>query len=282
MPRTINTWRLPFIVTTLLAAVLLAAAACTPANNETNEETATIQVFAAASLADAFKAIGADFAATHGGVEVVFNFGGSNQLATQIDQGAPADVFASANAAQMQAVIAGGRIASGSAQTFVRNQLVVVAPAGKQGGPTTLADLARPGLKIVFAAAAVPAGQYAQDFLAKAAADESLGPAYKAAVLANVVSYEENVRAVLAKVALGEADAGIVYLSDAAALNAAGGAGVRQIEIPAALNTIAEYPIAILPAGPNAASAQAFVAFVLGPEGQQVLARYGFLPADEQ
>jgi molybdate transport system substrate-binding protein len=233
----------------------------------------TLNIFAAASLRDGFEEIGEQFAATYEGAEVIFNFAGSNQLATQIGEGAPADVFAAANRAQMQTAIDTGRIVSGTQQAFVRNRLVVVTPSDNPRGLATLEDLADPQVKIVFAAQAVPIGQYALDFLNKAEESGGLGDGYKQAVLANVVSFEENARSVLAKVALGEADAGIVYTSDAAAA----GEGVRKILIPDALNTVAEYPIAVLNDSPNEGLAQQFVEYVLGPEGQQVLEQYGFL-----
>jgi molybdate transport system substrate-binding protein len=236
----------------------------------------TLNVFAAASLRDGFEQIGEQFAATHEGTDVVFNFAGSNQLATQIGEGAPADVFASANRAQMQTAIDTGRIVSGTQQTFARNRLIVVTPSDNPRGLATIKDLAAPGVKIVFAAQQVPVGQYALDFLNKAEESGSLGEGYRQAVLTNVVSFEENTRSVLAKVALGEADAGIVYTSDAAAA----GEGVRQIDIPNALNTVAEYPIAVLDDSPNGARAQEFVEYVLSPEGQQVLKRYGFVSTE--
>lgn len=273
-----------FLHSAVLIAVLSLALGCAPvtgpasggAPGATAGQRATLNVFAAASLTDAFGAIGEQFAADHPGVEVVFNFAGSNQLATQISEGAPADVFAAANHAQMNVAIATGRIVSGTQQTFARNRLVVVTPGDNPAGLTTLQDLAAPGIKVVFAAAAVPVGQYALDFLAKAAADGSLGEGYQAAVLANVVSYEENARSALTKVALGEADAGIVYTSDVAA----GAAGdVQQIEIPDSLNTIAAYPIAVLSDSPNADLAQAFQAAVLSPAGQAVLEQYGLIAA---
>lgn len=235
----------------------------------------TLNVFAAASLTNAFGEIGENFAAANPGVAVVFNFAGSNQLATQIGEGAPADVFAAANGTQMNVVIDTGRIISGTQRTFVRNRLVVVTPSDNPAGLTGLQALATPGLKLVFAAAEVPVGQYSLDFLDKAAADGSLGAGYKEAVLANVVSYEQNVRAVLTKITLGEADAGIVYSSDVAA-NTTG--EVTQIEIPDQLNTVASYPIAPLHDSPNLELAQQFMAYVLAPAGQQVLVKYGFIP----
>jgi molybdate transport system substrate-binding protein len=238
----------------------------------------TLNVFAAASLTAAFGELAADFSVTNPGVLIVYNFAGSNQLAQQIVEGAPADVFASANAAQMNVAIEVGRITSGTAQIFVRNQLVVVTPAENPAGITTLQDLARPGVKVVFAAEAVPVGQYSLDFLDKAEAAGSLGAGYKEAVLANIVSYEENVRAVLTKVTLGEADAGIVYTSD---VTLGASDEVQRMEIPADLNTIASYPIAPLTTSANPVLAQAFIDYVLSPAGQEILVKHGFLPAAE-
>jgi len=262
-------------------AVSLALLGCAPittpqAAGETNTGTTTLNVFAAASLTNAFGEIGENFAVANPGVEVVFNFAGSNQLATQIGQGAPADVFASANGTQMNVAIETGRIITGTQRTFVRNRLVVVTPSDNPAGLTGLQDLATPGLKLVFAAAEVPVGQYSLDFLDKAEADGTLGTGYKAAMIANIVSYEENVRAVLTKVSLGEADAGIVYTSDVGAA----AEEVAQIEIPDTLNTVASYPIAPLADSPNLALAQQFMDYVLAPEGQQVLVQYGFVASD--
>jgi molybdate transport system substrate-binding protein len=239
-------------------------------------EPVELTVFAAASLAEAFSDLGDRFEAEHPGVIIVFNFAGSNQLAAQINQGAPADVFASANRPQMQVAIDGGRIVSGTQRTFVRNRLVVIYPKDNPAGLATLQDLAKPGMKIVFAAKEVPVGQYSLDFLDKAAQDAGYGTTFKDGVLANVVSYEENVRAVLSKVALGEADAGIVYTSDMSAGNAE---QVGRIDIPDTLNTIATYPIAVLSDSPHLESSQAFVDLVLSQEGQEVLEKYGFIKA---
>src|SRR5262249_77463 len=161
------------------------------------------------SLTDAFKAIGQQFGAANGGTTPTFNFAGSDQLATQITQGAPADVFASANTRQMDVVITAGDVVSGTQRTFVRNRLVVVYPKGNPGKLTGLKDLANPGLKIVLANKSVPVGGYALDFLAKASKLPAYTAEFSPTVLKNVVSYEENVKAVLSKITLGEADAGI-------------------------------------------------------------------------
>ena len=251
----------------LLGCVPLTA----PAANESatgstaSAESITLNVFAAASLTNAFGEIGANFAAANPGVAVVFNFAGSNQLATQIGEGAPADVLASANGTQS------GRVISGTQRTFVRNRLVIATPADNPAGLTGVQDLATPGVKLLFAAKEVPVGQYALDFLDKAEADGALGAGYKAAVLDNVVSYEQNVRAVLTKISLGEADAGIIYSSDVAANTTS---EVTQIEIPDQFNTVVSYPIAPLRDSPNLEIAQQFIDYILAPEGQQVLAAW--------
>lgn len=273
----------------LLTLLLIVLAACgasapdAPASSATSVAStapssptaSTLTVFAAASLTDAFGEIGRRFEAANPGVRVSFNFAGSQQLAQQIAQGAPADVFASANRTQLERVIETGQVISGTQQTFVRNRLVVIYPSDNPAGLSALPDLARPGIKLVLAAKEVPVGQYALDFLQRASEVPQYTAAYSETVLANVVSYEENVRAVLSKVALGEADAGIVYSSDISGESAD---QVGRLDIPDELNTIAAYPIAPIATAPNAALAERFIAYVLGPEGQQILSEYGFTP----
>jgi molybdate transport system substrate-binding protein len=166
-------------------------------------------------------------------------------------------------------------VISGTERTFVRNRLAVVYPKDNPGGITALKDLAKPGLKIVFAQKSVPVGTYSLDFLGKASKLPEYTETFSPTVLANVVSYEENVRAVLSKIALGEADAGIVYTTDAATVT---DGSIVTLDIPDNLNTIATYPIATIKDSPNAELAQKFVDYVLGAEGQQVLVKYGFIP----
>lgn len=232
-------------------------------------------VFAAASLTDAFGEIATDFQALYPGTNIVHNFAGSQQLSQQLGQGAPADVFASANGRQMEVAIESGRVLTDTSRTFVRNRLVVIYPADNPAGIETLHDLAKPGLKLVLAAAEVPVGGYSLDFLNKASATAEFGSTYSETVISNVVSYEENVRSVLSKVILGEADAGIVYTSDVFGDSAD---QVGQLDIPDELNTVASYPIAVVADSENPALAQAYMDYVLGPEGQSVLASYGFVP----
>jgi molybdate transport system substrate-binding protein len=234
-----------------------------------------MNVFAAASLTGAFGEIGQLFEVDHPGVTAVFNFAGSQQLAQQINEGAPADVFASANNEQMNVVIEQGEIVSGTQQIFAKNRLVVVFPTDNPAGLKELKDLGNPDLKLVLAAQEVPVGQYSLDFLEKAVADPAFSATFKDDVLKNVVSYEDNVKAVLTKVALGEADAGIIYTSDVTGEEAD---KVSHLDIPDELNVIASYPIAPVKDTKNPKLAQAFIDFVLSQDGQEILAKYGFIP----
>lgn len=234
----------------------------------------TLNVLAAASLTESFTDLGQKFETAHPGTKITFNFAGSQQLAQQIRQGAPADVFASANMAQMAITFDSGRIVSGTQQVFARNRLVVVYPKDNPGKVAALGDLTKPGLRLILAAKEVPVGQYALDFLDKAARDPAFGPEFKAGVLKNVVSYEQNVKAVLSKVVLGEADAGIVYSTDAASEKSG---KTARLDIPDALNSIAVYPIAALGDSAQPELATAFVDLTLAPLGQDLLAEYGFI-----
>ncbi len=234
----------------------------------------SLTVLAAASLTTPFQAIGKAFEAANAGVTVQFSFAGSQHLSEQLNQGIEADVFASASKKYMEAAIESGRVTADTQKTFARNGLVVIVPAANPAGITTLKDLAKSGLKLDLAAKEVPVGQYSLDFLDKAVQDAGLGAAYKDDVLANVVSYEDNVKSVLAKVALGEADAGIVYKSD---VSGDDGAKVTIIEIPESMNVIANYPIAVLADSKNPELAAAFMEMVLSDAGQAELSKVGFL-----
>jgi molybdate transport system substrate-binding protein len=235
--------------------------------------TQTLTVFAAASLTDAFEEIATQFEATNAGVDVQFNFGASTTLATQLVEGAPADVFASANARQMQVAREGGRIA-GQALTFVKNRLVLAVPADNPANIQSLRDVANAGVKLVVAAPNVPVREYTDTMVERLVADPSYGEAYREAFNANIVSEEDNVRQVSAKVALGEADAGIVYLSDITPDIAD---QVIALPIPDAVNTLATYPIAVTNDTANPELAQAFVDYVLSEAGQEVLVNWGFI-----
>lgn len=253
----------------LLTLLIVVLAACSPvAAPGAAAPTPQLTIFAAASLTEAFATLAADFSATTPAA-VVFNFAGSQQLLS----GAPADLFASANQKQMAAAVTGGSIDAATVQPFAGNRLVIVTPADNPAGLQTVSDLATPGLKLVLADAAVPVGQYALDMLANASAAPEFTPTFGDAVLANVVSYEDNVRAVLTKVMLGEADAGIVYTSDVVG---AARDQVQMIDIPDALNVAAVYVIAPVANSSQPELAQAFVDFVRSGAGQSILESYGF------
>ena len=234
-------------------------------------EPQTLTIFAAASLTDAFIEIGAAFDAANPGVTTTFNFGGSQTLRTQIEEGAPVDVFASANAKEMDTLVTGSFVTADIAQVFLTNKLVVILPADNPAALEKLEDLANPGIKLVLAAEEVPVGKYSRQ--AFDLMDTSFGAGFKDKVLANVVSNEDNVKQVVAKIQLGEADAGIVYTSDAIAAP-----DLKTIEIPADLNVIAKYPIAPLVNSENTELAAQFIEYVLSAEGQSVLAKWGFAP----
>ncbi len=233
----------------------------------------TLTVFAAASLADAFTEIGAAFEAANPGVAVTFNFAGSQALRTQIEEGAIADVFASANIKEMDTLVADKFIAQDAPQIFLTNKLIVILPVDNPAAINKLEDLGRPGIKLVLAAEEVPVGKYTRQMLDQM--NDSFGSDFKEKVLANVVSNEDNVKQVAAKVQLGEADAGIVYMSDAVAAP-----DLKTIEIPADLNVVAEYPIAPLIKSVNANFAAQFTAYVLSAEGQAILQKWGFSPVE--
>jgi molybdate transport system substrate-binding protein len=250
-----------------LAALLTACGAPAPA--------APLTVFAAASLRDALPAAAAAWPGG-AGVAPEYNFGGSQALLAQLRQGAPADVFAAADQQTMDAAVAAGLVEA--PQVFARNSLVVVFPHDNPAHIRALADLARPGLKLVLAAPSVPAGAYTLQALDRFAADPAYGPAYRRAALANVVSQEDNVRQALAKVQLGEADAAVVYGTDAQA--AAGGPnGVGALAIPDRYNVLARYYIAVVKSARRPAAARAFLDYTVSAPGQAALARFGFLPA---
>ena len=235
-------------------------------------EPRTLTVFAAASLTDAFSEIGKIFEAANPGVTITFNFAGSQALRTQIEEGAPADVFASASGKEMDTLVKSAFVTEGIPQVFLTNKLVVIMPADNPAKLNSLADLANSGIKIVLAAEEVPVGNYARQSLDLM--NGSFGADFKNKVLANVVSNEDNVKQVVAKVQLGETDAGIVYTSDAVAAPE-----LQTIEIPTELNVIAKYPIAPLVKSANTDLAQAFIAYVLSTDGQAILQKWGFAPA---
>jgi molybdate transport system substrate-binding protein len=234
----------------------------------------TLTIFTAGSLISPYSEIGEHYESQNPGVELTFNFAGSQQLAHQIAQGAPGDIFASADTRQMEAIVNTGRIKSQSPQIFTHNHLVVIFPTENPAGIQILQDLSKQGLKLVLAAEAVPVGNYSQQFLTKASQDPAFTESFKKDVLGNVVSYESNVNAVLNKVLLGEADAGIVYTSD---INDRNINQLSMLSIPEELNVLADYLIAPLIDIQDPELAQDFIAFVLSHTGQEILSNHGFI-----
>lgn len=249
------------VLVALTLAVLAAACGTGEAaggRDADGEVSGELTVFAAASLTDAFDQLGEAFVDAHPDVEVAFNHAGSQTLAGQIDEGAPADVFASADTTQMDAVAAGGHLA-GEPEVFTSNRLEIAVEPDNPLDIRELADLSEPDLVLVLPAEEVPAGRYTREALD--AAGVEVEPA----------SRERDVRAALSKVELGEADASIVYASDVDASDAADG-----VAIPDEQNVAASYPIAVLDAAPNPTAAEAFVAFTLSEAGQEILVENGF------
>lgn len=234
-----------------------------------------LTVFAAASLTGAFNELADTLRHRQPDLQIDCNYAGSQLLTLQIQQGAAADVFASADERWMARLRDSGFV-EGEPRVFARNRLVVIVPSGDPAGIASLQDLGRDGVKLVLAADAVPAGRYAREAINKLARQPGFLPGFAQQVLRNVVSNEDNVKAVVAKVQLGEADAGVVYLSD---VTPAVARLVRRLELPDAANVVASYPIAVLRNAPSPQAARDFVDLVLSPSGQRVLERHGFLPA---
>jgi molybdate transport system substrate-binding protein len=233
--------------------------AAAPSASDDGGLSGTLTVFAAASLTDVFSGLGDELTAQNPGLDVRFNFAGSSALAGQIVQGAPADVFASADEPQMQVVVDEGR-ADGEPTVFTSNVLQIAVPAGNPAGVTGLEDFSRTDLALALCAPEVPCGSAAADVL------EAAG------VTPEPDTYEEDVRAALTKVEIGEVDAALVYASDV--LSA--GDAVEGVEFPEAEDAVNRYPVSVLADAPNPAAAEAFVALVRSEQGQQALADAGF------
>jgi molybdate transport system substrate-binding protein len=242
------------VVTVALAACGTDAPPAAPASGVAG----TVNVFAAASLTEAFTQIGKDFEAANPGSKVTFNFAGSAALATQINEGAPADVFAAASPATMKTVIDAGN-GDGTPVVFAKNQLVIAVAKGNPNGITGLSDLTKPDLKVALCAEQVPCG---------AAAKKALDAA---GVTLKPVTLEQDVKAARSKVKLDEVDAALVYRTDARSA----AADVDGIEFPESAGAINDYPIVVLKSAPNQAAAQAFVAYVQS-QGRAVLTAAGF------
>ncbi len=240
-------------------------AAASPVKSEKGE----LIVFAAASLREAFSKLAEEFKREHPGVEVTFNLAGTQELRVQIEQGAAVDVFASADRRHMEALKAEDLVLED--RIFARNEPVLVLPSANPAAIKSFEQLSK-AKRIVVAAPEVPIGGYTLQILERAY--RRYGPDFRSAVQGRIVSNELNVRQVLAKVKLGEADAGIVYRTDVG--NA--GSNVTALSIPPELNVIAEYPIAVVKAAPHPKLAQGWIDLITSAEGRRVLGDFAFLP----
>ena len=256
-----------------LVLVLTAAGSAAAQERPPSRE---LTVYAAASLTEALLELAPLFEQEPAGARVRYNFAGSQQLAVQLEQGARAEVFASADQRWMD-YVAERSLTAGRARIFARNRLVAIAPRANPARIRSLDDLARPGVKLVVAAEAVPVGKYTREMIRRLAERPRASAGYGDKVLSNVVSQEENVKAVVAKVQLGEADAGIVYRSDVTPRVAP---SLTVLEIPEDANVLASYPVAVLAGARDSVAARAFVTLLLSPRGQEVLSRHGLLPAE--
>jgi molybdate transport system substrate-binding protein len=245
----------------VVAVVALIVSAC-GAEASTQAPPVTVSVFAAASLTDSFKALGDAYHQNHSGVTLSFNFAGSPTLVTQIEQGAQADLFASADTTNMDK-LRGDGFTSGTPQVFAHNRLEIAVAPGNPKHVSSLADLARPGLIYISAGPTVPAGKYAAQAV------------QKAGVSVTPKSLETDVKSVVSKIELGEADAGIVYTTD---VKAAAGK-VDGVAIPDSYNVVATYPLAAVKNSKHTDAAGAFTAYVLSAAGQSKLESFGFLHA---
>ena len=267
----------PALVAGLAVAAVALSLGCGSSNpssgTSASPASTKLTVFAAASLNKVLPQIAAAFQKTDPGVRFAFNFAGTDTLTTQIEQGAPADVFAGASAKYGDELSGKGLITT--PQFFATNKLVLIVPAANPAHITSLRDLSRPGIKLVIGDPTVPIGTYTRKVLGNL--DALYGTGYSAAVLKNVVSNETQVTGVLSSVELGQADAGFVYVTDARN----GGSQVRSFALPAAAQAVASYPAAVVKASGNAAAGQRFVTYLLGAQAQGMLRAAGFGPPPE-
>jgi molybdate transport system substrate-binding protein len=280
----------PTAIPALLAILLLSACSATGSSTSpsastapsvepsastvasTSAESVELTIFAAASLKGALDRAKTTYEAANAGTILTFSTDSSAALETQIEQGAPADVFLSADTTNPQKLVDGG-FASGDAVVFAGNELTIIVPSGNPGGIATPADLAKDGIKVIAAGDEVPITKYAE-LLVTNLANGTVDPAgFEAAYAANTVSKEDNVKAVVAKIELGEGDAGIVYVTDAKASTK-----VEPIDVPDAVNVRASYAGVVVKDSAQTDAATAFLEWFAGSDGQAILSEFGFLP----
>lgn len=252
----------------LLLALVAGVASLLPAAADTS-----LFVFAASSLTETLQEAEQVFEKAHPGVDVRLNLAASSRCRIQIEQGAPADVFLSANTSNMDPLVEAGL--AKDPIIFTHNRVLIIAPKSNPGRLIGPSDLAKPGLKLVTCSPEVPIGKYTRTVIDKMDASGDYGANFKTKVLANIASEEPNVKGIVAKVLLGEADAGICYASD---VTAAARPKLKVIDIPDEVNVIADYPIAVMTGSSQQALAQQFVAFMMSEQGQRLLAENGFIP----
>jgi molybdate transport system substrate-binding protein len=231
-----------------------------------------LTVFGAASLRSALEAAATAYEARNPGTTLAISTDSSAALATQIEQGAPADVFLSADTASPNTLVDGG-LADGEAVAFAGNELTIIVPTDNPAGIASPADLARRGVRVIAAGEEVPITRYATELVKNLAAEPGYPSDYAAAYTANIVTREDNVRAVVAKIELGEGDAGIVYVTDATASDA-----VSVVDVPPPADVPATYAGVVIKASKHPGAAHAFLAWLAGPDGQAILSQFGFLP----
>jgi molybdate transport system substrate-binding protein len=267
--------RRKIVLTVIAAAAIVTAAGCSSSKNSSGSTptttaaagagsptsaavSGTVTVLAAASLKEAFTTLGKQFESDHPGSTVKLSFGASSDLAAQINQGAPADVFASASPKNMQQVVSAG--GASTSTNFAKNVMEVAVPPSNPANVTSVTDLAKSSVKVALCEPQVPCGSVAAEVFKNAN------------ITVKPVTLEPDVKSTLSKVELNEVDAGMVYVTDVRAA----GSKVKGVVIPDDINASTEYPIAALTKAPNAAGAQAFVDLVLSPAGESVLAADGF------
>ena len=267
------------LLTLVVGATILASCSsgATPSTASSSQALATaapasLTIYAAASLKAVLAKVQTAYAAANPGTTLTISTDSSSALETKIEQGAPADVFLSADTANPQKLV-DESLAAGALTKFAGNLLTVIVPTSNPAAITSPADLAKPGVKVIAADDTVPITKYASQLVGNLASQAGYPTGFVAAYTANIVSKEDNVAAVVAKIELGEGDAGIVYVTDAKTSTK-----VTTIAVPAGANVPATYAGVVVKASPNAAAAQAFLAWLAGPDGQAILASFGFLP----
>lgn len=260
-----------------IAALILVVAACASgvgASTTVAPEAPGVEltVYGAASLKGALEKAKAAYETANPDTKLTISTDSSSALETQIEQGAPADVFLSADRINPRKLVDAG-LADGDPVTFASNKLTIVVPADNPAGITSPADLARSGVKVIVAGDTVPITKYATQVVANLATEAGYSADFVAAYTANIASREDNVKAVIAKIELGEGDAAFVYVTDAKASSK-----VTTIDVPDTSNVPATYDGVVVKASRNAAAARAFLDWFAGPDGQALLSGLGFLP----